>query len=253
MSCYTEFEFDLPGALLERLVNSFEEMDGGPLDSKTVADIPNEQGVYQLFLDNNLVYIGKTDADAGLRSRLARHAKKILHRRNLIPTRVSFKAIRVFVFTAMDLESDLIKHYGGTKNVAWNGSGFGSNDPGRRRDTSEVKDNHYDWQYPVNIDEEINFTSQPGGSVADALSKLRQTLPYTLRYETQQSGRTPHPELQEAILEPIRSPSTCRLIIEKALLKLPAGWQATALPGYVIIYRENRNYDRAEVISRSQK
>ncbi|GAA6154981.1 hypothetical protein NBRC116588_04540 [Pyruvatibacter sp. HU-CL02332] len=251
MTHYKEFEFDLPEALLERLVNSFEEMDGGPLLSETVADVPNEQGVYQLFLDNQLVYIGKTDADAGLNRRLARHAKKILHRRNLTPSRVSFKAIRVFVFTAMDLESDLIRHYGGTRNVAWNGSGFGSNDPGRRRDTSAVKDNHYDWQFPINIDEEIDFELEPGGSVEDALSRLRLALPYVLRYETQEGGRAAHSELQQATLDPSAGTTSCRLIVEQALSKLPSGWQATALPGYVIIYREDRHYDRAEVISKS--
>lgn len=78
---YKEFEFDLPEALLARLVEVFGELRAAPLAETGVAKIPDEQGVYQLFLEagesRDLVYIGKTDAKAGLRRRLARHARKV--------------------------------------------------------------------------------------------------------------------------------------------------------------------------------
>lgn len=98
---YVEFEFDLPVALLEQLVAAFELVDPVTLNSVNVNRIAEAQGVYQIFLDDALVYVGKTDADAGLRRRLARHAKKISSRKNLDPARVSFKAVRIFVFTAI--------------------------------------------------------------------------------------------------------------------------------------------------------
>ncbi len=131
-----ELEFDLPGALLAQLVKTLDEVEAAPLLPEYVSNIPEQQGVYQLFHKTDssldLVYIGKTDADAGLAKRLQRHSRKIQHRRDLVVEDVFFKAVRVYVFTVADLETDLIKHYGGVKKVPWNGSGFGSNDPGKK-------------------------------------------------------------------------------------------------------------------------
>jgi hypothetical protein len=104
------------------------------------------------------VYVGKTDAEAGLLSRLTRHSKKIQHRIGLTPASVLFKAVRVFVFTAIDLETQLIAHYGGTNIVEWNGSGFGSNDPGEKRDTTTYKAGHFDAQFPIDIARPLAFS-----------------------------------------------------------------------------------------------
>src|ERR1041385_6312831 len=131
---YVDFEFDLPEALLAKLIEIFAGLNSAPLTAESIEPIPEAQGVYQLFLDGKLVYIGKTDAEAGLKKRLIRHSEKILHRTNLDPAKVSFKAVRIYVFTAVDLESQLIKHYNVISAVEWNASGFGANDPGRRRD-----------------------------------------------------------------------------------------------------------------------
>jgi len=106
---FVEFEFDLPGALLARLIAVFDQMETAPLLPEYVQDIPEAQGVYQLLLGDEVVYIGKTDAQAGLAQRLRRHAFTIRHRQNLNAADVKFKAVRVYVFTAMDLETQLIK------------------------------------------------------------------------------------------------------------------------------------------------
>src|SRR5579872_8296 len=122
MQGFFSFEFDLPGALLEQLIAVLGGMSGERLTIEHAGEIPDAQGVYQLFLDDKLVYIGKTDAEAGLRRRLLRHARKILNRPTLAEHAVTFKAVRIFVFTAMDLESALIKHYKGLGDAAaWNG------------------------------------------------------------------------------------------------------------------------------------
>lgn len=105
---YVDFEFDLPGALLARLVQVLDTLPPATLSREFLDDIPDAQGVYQLFLDAALVYIGKTDAEAGLRKRLDRHRLKIQHRNGLDPNRVAFKAVRIYVFTAVDLETQLI-------------------------------------------------------------------------------------------------------------------------------------------------
>lgn len=190
---YRDFEFDLPSALLTRLVQIFDEMAAAPLDTTMIAGVPDQaQGLYQLFFDDTLAYIGKTDAEAGLGRRLGRHREKIQHRHNLDPARVSFKAVRVYVFTAVDLETQLINHYGGLGRVHWNGSGFGSNDPGRERDTTKFKDNHFDALYPIDIDCALAVDLPATGSAATILSTLKAILPYTLRYENA-GGRARQP------------------------------------------------------------
>jgi len=189
ISGFTVFEFDLPQALLESLIKLLDGMDSGVLEHSSVSEIPNAQGVYQLFLDDQLVYIGKTDAEAGLRNRLSRHAQKILHRQNLDQSRVKFKAVQILVFTAMDLESQLINHYKKLDSrPTWNDSGFGSNDPGRARETTNKRPEGFDVRYPIDIDrKEIQLT--PGmRPISEVLHELKSVLPYTLRYETERTS-----------------------------------------------------------------
>lgn len=238
---YVEFEFDLPQALLSRLIEVFEAIEAAPLHQSRTVEIPDEQGVYQLFLDNQLVYVGKTDGDAGLKSRLSRHAGKLLQRKGLDPSRVTFKAVRIFVFTAMDLEGDLIKFYGGVKNLAWNGSGFGSNDPGKERDTTKVKDTNFDAQFPIDVDQQLDFQIEPDKSAAETIARLRTKLSFTLRFENRAgAGRQPHPDLIATVVSELKGPLTVRQALVHIAKHLPKGWQITALPGYVIAYKNDR-------------
>ncbi|WP_205763578.1 GIY-YIG nuclease family protein [Pseudopontixanthobacter vadosimaris] len=237
---YVEFEFDLPKALLHRLIEVFDEISAAALSVTNVNEIPDEQGVYQLFLDGALVYVGKTDGEAGLRSRLSRHATKLLHRHSLSADKVSYKAVRVFVFTAMDLEGDLIRHYGGVKMLSWNGSGFGSNDPGKERDTTKVKLTNFDAQFPIDIDREIHFPIDADESAASILARLKSLLPYTLRFEMSgPKGRKPHADLEVTIPGSLNGPATARTVLAHILSVLPSGWKATALPGYIIMYKND--------------
>ena len=86
----------------------FDALAAEPLIEANISKIPkNAQGAYMLFLNGVLVYVGKTDAQAGFRSRLSRHFHNIQHRKNLNPLDVGFKAIRIFVFS--NLETMLIE------------------------------------------------------------------------------------------------------------------------------------------------
>lgn len=248
---YVEFEFDLPGALLEQLVAAFELVEPVTLNSANVNQIAEEQGVYQIFLDDELVYVGKTDAEAGLRKRLARHVKKVSSRKNLNPARVRFRAVRIFVFTAMDLESDLIRHFGGVQGIAWNGSGFGSNDPGRERDTTKVKISNFDAIYPIDIDEPLNFEIKDGDLADFAITELKTKLAYTFRVQGKGGrGRKLHPDIAGTKLPNLTGSPTCREVVNHIVKELPSGWQATALLGYVILYKEfPRDYPDAELIA----
>jgi hypothetical protein len=237
---YVDFEFDLPGALLTRLVQVLDQLVPAALDLAFLADIPDAQGVYQLFFDGALVYIGKTDAEAGLRRRLERHQYKIQHRAGLDPARVAFKAVRIYVFTAVDLETQLINHYGGFAAVRWNGSGFGSNDPGRERDTTTYRPEHFDAIFPIDIDRALDLMLPASGTAAAVLFLLKSTLPYVFRYQSAgPRSRRPHPDLEATVVSMSAGPPvTARRVIQEIVRQLPTGWQATQLPSHIILYKE---------------
>lgn len=247
---YREFEFDLPAALEDQLVKAFEEMEFAPLNVGNVSGVAEVQGVYQLFLDGALVYIGKTDSDAGLQQRLHRHSEKIQHRRNLDPSRVAFKAIRVFVFTAMDLEAQLIRRYRGDKGTAWNNSGFGSNDPGRNRDSSQP--GRFDLEFPIDIDRELEGDYSGTHSVAQIAIRLKSELPYTFRFASDNGTRKPHRDLESSRVTIPERTMTARKLIVEITRALPPGWQATALSAVLILYKETNNkYPNAKILARS--
>lgn len=248
---FRSFEFDLPSALLEQLIGILDEMERASLEPATTGAIPNAQGVYQLFHGEKLVYIGKTDAEAGLPQRLSRHAWAIQSRHNLDVSEMSFKAVEVLVFSAMDLESALIKHYKKEKRTpAWNGSGFGNNDPGRKRDGTTLKSDGFDATYPINIDLLFDLPSvSETVNAFEALATVMPCVPYKVRHE-----KTPAAveELKGAKLKMPGGPITLRLIIQSICASLQPGWQATKLPGRVIMYREEQDdYPGGEIIARS--
>ncbi len=254
---YIEFEFDLPDALLVALIRVLNGLASMPLDGATARAVPEAQRIYQLFHEGNLVYIGKTDAQLGLRSRLSRHADKLLHRPALHPGDVHFKAVRILVFTAMDLETTLIKHYRASSlpgRVSWNGSGFGSNDPGRERETTNKAPEGFDTQFPVSIDIPGDYIRVGTQTVAEALAQLKGALPYTLRYETLRNARGKaqrgHPHLDLTLSEITISSSTLsvRELLISIVSVLPPGWQATHFVSHVILYKEARTYAHGEII-----
>src|SRR6185295_17870023 len=126
------------------------------------------------------------DAEAGLLKRLLRHSRKTQHRVGLSPDRVSFKAVRIYVFTAIDLETQLIRHYTGSSGTVWNGSGFGANDPGRERDKS--KPGRYDTDFPLDIDRPLEVDLSGERTAASVITALKATIPYTLRVQAKAKG-----------------------------------------------------------------
>jgi hypothetical protein len=249
---FVEFEFDLPDALLARLIQIFSGMASAPLLPSNIVQVPEEQGVYQLLLHEEIVYIGKTDSKSGLRNRLQRHARKVQHRTGLAPEDVSFKAVRIYVFTAMDLEAELLRHYRALGSVAWDRSGFGSNDPGKYREATTLQPDGYDAQFPIDVDREITLSLPVKSTAAQVLQELRNILPYPFRIETVSSrSRSFHPELGAVQIDLPSPPLTTRKVIQTVLAALPPGWQATALAGRLIMYREHRDYIHGQLVGRS--
>lgn len=239
------FEFDLPDALLKRLIEVLDGMPGEHLTVENVlSNVEEKQGVYQLFPNNNLVYIGKTDAQAGLRKRLIRHAEKILDRPNLSPQSVTFRAVQILVFTAMDLETGLIQHYTETdRKPKWNGSGFGSNDLGRERDTTRYNEDHFDWIYPIDTTILRHYMETGTYTVASVLGIIKDKVRYTLRFQNGGGNlRVAHPDLRETQIDIANAPQSVDELLRGMVGVLPVGWQATVLPGHVILYQENKAY-----------
>lgn len=253
---YTEFELDLPKALLRELTTVLESLAPAPLTAEAAAALPKHQGVYQLLLMGDdgpeVIYIGKTDAASGLRERLQKHHKKIQHRHGLDPERVLFRAVRVFVFTAVDLEALLIGAEKRRAKALWNGSGFGAKDPGKERDTTRYKPEHFDTWYPIDIDRPLGDGFPTEGAAATLIQTLKRQLPYVFRVQGSDQGSGPHRDLLERAVT-LRGPLTARAVLGQILDQLPAGWHATKLPSHVIMYKnDDRKFPSGELIATSR-
>ncbi len=258
---YVELELDLISALRRDILEVLPQIAMQPLEATSALGVPDAQGVYFLYLRPKLdgtdlpVYVGKTDAGAGLRRRLSRHAVKIMGRKNIAPSEVYFRAVRLFVFTALDIETDLIGHFGREARLDWNNSGFGSNDPGRERDTTTYKAEHFDTQFPIDID--TPFFDMPAGSMSVAVAmqhlKDHELLPYTVRFQrpNPSSRNSFHPDFLAA--QVTFSPGlTVAEIVAQCIHHLPGGWHATALPSHIIVYKNDpRRFPSGTLIAQS--
>ena len=231
---YDEFEIDIENILREQLPRFFDGVPPAPLTPELVDALPaRAKGAYMLFLGGVPVYAGKTDTRHGFRERLGRHSWTVQGRINLEPALMSFKAVRIMVFSAFDAEALLIAEMKrrDIKALAWNNSGFGSNDPGKNRDGQEPAE--FDKLYPVDID--FSLEGLPIGHVrlTDLLGIAKQKLPFIIR-------NAPIPP--DVMVDNADDAATLRDVLVLAVGVLPSGWQVTVLHGRVIIYREHRDY-----------
>lgn len=232
---YGEFELDVEQVLREKLPVFFDALAPTPLTLAAIESLPQRsKGAYLLFRgdDPRPVYAGKTDTTHGFRDRLARHAWTVQGRQHLDPSEMRFKAVRIMVFAALDAEAILIREMRALMPgaLAWNNSGFGSNDPGRNRDGQRPA--MFDQQFPVDINFPI-FDFPIGLPVPQALDVLKQRIPYLLR----------HDGLPKDVKMPVPGgPLTVRTLLHAAMFGLPRGFQATVLHGRIVIYEERRDY-----------
>ena len=104
------FDFDLDRGIREQVVEKLEKSPTLPLD-KSIG--PKESGIYALYLNAKLVYVGKaskgtTKSKRTLRDRLAEHAIKISGRENIKLVEV-FKRKRVGLMTVKKNMNDTIQ------------------------------------------------------------------------------------------------------------------------------------------------
>ena len=252
---FVEYEIDIERILRADLPPVLDRMSIAPLTQEGIAAVPaGARGAYVLYENDYAVYAGKTDAKHGFRQRLAKHAETIRHRRNIDPAAIGFRAVRIFVFSNLDVEAILIKELRKIDRNAlkWNSSGFGSNDPGRNRETQEPAP--WDVARPINIDQPLSFMPTGSLEVLRALVALKEGLPYDFRYETDlnEKGKPKrhtvgHVDQRGApAVEITADPEpTLRSVLCAILSSLPNGWRATVFPGRVILYRENTLYPYA--------
>lgn len=254
---YDEFELDVERVLKEQLPAFIDGVTPAPLTRENVLAVPaRAKGAYLLLHRGRPVYAGKTDASHGFRNRLERHWSTLQHRVGLDLADMSFKAVRVMVFSNFDVETILIKEMRRrdpqSHGLPWNDSGFGSNDPGHNREAQEPAQFDKDW--PVDIDRPLDFIQPGTHNVRDLLVKLKEGLPYLLRYETDLiiKGKAKpkpakhgvgHVDQRESSVEIPPGPITTRSALTAIVAALPASqWQATIFPDRVILYKEPVDY-----------
>lgn len=249
---YVEYEINIEKVLRSELPQVVARVELAPLTAKSISAIPEgAKGAYVLFVDDYPVYAGKTDTRHGFRDRLGRHAFTIQNRKNLDASKIAFKAIRILVFSNFDVEAILIDAMRKADKgaLAWNNSGFGSNDPGHNREGQQPAD--FDVSYPINIDRQLNLVEPGDYEVLPLLIALKQHLPYDLRYETDLKPDTDdeYVSYKKGHLDQRNAPSirvtiedTTRTLLNKIMAALPPGWRTTVFPGRAILYKEDTRY-----------
>ncbi len=240
---YDEFEIDVEAILRSELPRFFEGVRAAPLTPPNVAALPSRaKGAYLLLLDDVPVYAGKTDTRHGFKDRLNRHSWTVQGRRGLDPARLTFKALRIMVFSAFDVEAILITEMKKAAKDAlpWNNSGFGSNDPGKNRDGQEPA--NFDQWHPVDIDFPVDGLSTGKVRLKDLLHDVKAKLPYLIR-----NAALP----DDLYASNASASATVREILKLIISTLPPGWQVTVLHGRVIIYQENKEYEHKLEVMRS--
>lgn len=239
-----DFKLSITRALADQLEESLQRCFPAPLTADELAALQRRPGVYQLVVDNELVYIGK--ASKSLPSRLAKHMRKLSGRRGFTSSDIRF----VCLYVDEDLEASapeklLIKRHRESEEAPWNTNGFGNNDPGRERDTSTVAVDHFDALHPIDLD--LQLALPPGSvKVLDVLRRSKAALPYLLRYADQKKVPAARRDYEAASVTVPDGPVSVRELLAMVVGALPPTWQATALPGYLILYPENpREYDSA--------
>jgi hypothetical protein len=171
---------------------------GGP---ETLELVPTSQGVYHLFRNGVLVYVGKAD---NLRSRLKQHRFKIMGRQNVDIGEMTFTCLTVHRnWTAFAPESSLLSHYEQQAGnlCEWNGNSFGPHDPGRDRETTNKAPDGFDAQFPIRDDWPCVGVTAGDWNVRELLIEMKEELPFLLRYEaTNKKYRQGHPDYNNLIV-----------------------------------------------------
>ena len=250
---YNEFELDIESVLRAQIPNFFDQVAAAPLTHEAVLALPEgAKGAYMLLHRGTPVYAGKTDSRHGFHDRLRRHWYTLQYRKNIRIEDMSFKAVRIMVFSNFDVEAILIEEMRKRDgaHLTWNDSGFGSNDPGHNREDQETAE--FDDTYPIDIDRPLRVIQAGWRNLHELLVYAKDQLPFLLRYETDEKGRkgkkvtyqkytVGHAEQRAAEVDIPTDAPTMRELMTIIVKALP-GWRVTVFPGRVILYRDQEDY-----------
>lgn len=242
MAASGEFKLSISKALTDQLQAHLRTLTPEPLTPENLARLERRRGVYQLYIGEELVYIGSS-ADS-LPARLGQHLRKISGRRNISPEDAGFTCLYVNEdLTVLAPERRLIAVFREEGSSPWNFNGFGNKDVGKRRDSTEMQSTHFDHQYPIRLDWPCDL--EPGTRDAHKLLKeLKKALPFVLRFE---KGDEPKAIYERAEVSVPAGGMPAEDILRLLAAALP-DFQITAFSGYVIVYRERRDYPDARII-----
>lgn len=240
-----EFEFDMANPLFEQIRHDFELLEFVELVGPNLDGMENRPGVYGLTVGGEIVYVGK--ADRNVVSRLWKHRRQLSGRRGIRPEEVQFRCLYLAqTWNPLSPEEHLIKRY----RPAWNSSGFGPNDPGRNRDKTNLKENHWHVRYPLDPDWVCEGIEAADYDVFDLLRLVASHAPYWVRFQgnkrsAEGESSAQYEEAQEdyrsaaKVLVP-RSGMTVEqlLLLAVAALPRPDTWQLTQLPSHILLYKE---------------
>lgn len=234
--------------LNDEIVNVFDALEPVPLTQQNVGVLAEHEannphatkGLYILHYRGVAVYVGK--AEDSLRSRLEDHRTKLASRLNMNVADMGFRCLYLDKnWSALTHERPLIERFG----YQWNATGFGNHDPGRNRDKTELKANHFDRLYPIDANLVLTFAAG-NRTVATALQEVKERMPYLFRFATKPRFRPSrsHPDYHANSVT-FDANETVRSALGKIVDALGAAWQVTFLYGYLILYREHHDYQAA--------
>lgn len=217
------FRFEVGPAILAQLLEKLRTLEIRPLADGMNAPHP---GFYQLFLDGQPVYIGKTSRTVG--ERLGEHVKKL--RGRVPPERIGCRFAYVEDPSLVDMaEGALIKFFDARGEAEWNRSGFGSKTTGYGRAGTRGAD--WDTEFPP----DLNWPLQAGSNypiTLDALIRMiarRAPIPFSIP----RTHRTAFNAAHTGTLNVAEETQTFRQWAELVERHLAAGWT---------IQRESRSW-----------
>ncbi|MFG2182099.1 GIY-YIG nuclease family protein [Streptomyces abikoensis] len=110
---HDDFRLSITKALGDQLAEALTTLGRAPLNEENLSKLEERPGVYQLYVNDAFVYVGKADRKhKGLPGRLRNHLRKLSGRGNLDLADVTFSCLYVDEdFSALAPEQLLINHY----------------------------------------------------------------------------------------------------------------------------------------------
>ncbi|MEV7218078.1 Eco29kI family restriction endonuclease [Kitasatospora cineracea] len=230
---HDDFRLSITKALGDQLADALSHLERAPLADENLVQLDERPGVYQLYLGGDFVYVGK--ADKTLPGRLRNHLRKLSGRRNIDLADISFSCLYVAEdFSALAPEQLLISHHKEMGSIPWNNNGFGNKDPGRQRDSTILKQNHFDVVFPIDLDRPVEGLAPGDTSLHAFLKACKSGLPYNFRYAEPPRSKSSFVTVPH---EGLSANDAFHLLSES----LPEPWQVAALMGYVIMYADSPN------------